>query len=140
MKIWLYRMFHMIASVIVRNVHTNMCLIPNVYQLSVKNVIYLSTAIGLPPSGSGTVHIYTQAIHRTKNKTTRITNKTTQTTNLEECWSCQVFASFTLVFALQLREKHGKPSFSVLKILLKTRKIFRVDDRSLLARNALRSR
>jgi ABC-type enterochelin transport system permease subunit len=52
----------MIASVIVRKVHTNVCLTPNVYQLN------------------------------------------------------------------------------VIKILLKTRKIFRVDDRSLLARNALRSR
>jgi hypothetical protein len=26
---------------------------------------YLVTAIGLPPSGSSTVHIYTQTIHRT---------------------------------------------------------------------------
>jgi len=28
-------------------------------------MIYLSTAIGLPPGGSSTVHIYTQTIHRT---------------------------------------------------------------------------
>jgi len=28
-------------------------------------MIYLLTAIGLPPSGSSTVHIYTQTIHRT---------------------------------------------------------------------------
>jgi hypothetical protein len=28
-------------------------------------MIYLLTAIGLPPGGSCTVHIYTQAIHRT---------------------------------------------------------------------------
>ena len=27
--------------------------------------IFLSTAIGLPPRGSSTVHIYTQKIHRT---------------------------------------------------------------------------
>jgi hypothetical protein len=47
------------------------------------------------------------------NKTTRITNKTTQTTNLEECWPCPVFASFTLAFVLQLREKHGKTSVKV---------------------------
>jgi hypothetical protein len=33
------------------------------------NLIYLLTAIGLPPSGSCTVHIYTQTIHRmTQNK------------------------------------------------------------------------
>ena len=28
-------------------------------------MIYLLTAIGLTPAGSGTVHIYTQTIHRT---------------------------------------------------------------------------
>jgi len=32
----------------------------------VKYIIYLSTAIGLTPCGSSTVHIYTQTIHRTK--------------------------------------------------------------------------
>ena len=32
-------------------------------------MIYLFTAIGLPPSGSSTVHVYTQTIHRrTQNK------------------------------------------------------------------------
>jgi len=32
-------------------------------------MIYLLTAIGLPPGGSSTVHIYTETIHRmTKNK------------------------------------------------------------------------
>jgi hypothetical protein len=40
-------------------------------------------------------------------------NRTTQTTNLEECWPCPVFASFTLAFALQLWKKHGKTSFRV---------------------------
>jgi len=29
------------------------------------DMIYLSTAIGLTPGGSGTVHIYTQTVHRT---------------------------------------------------------------------------
>jgi len=29
-------------------------------------LIYLSTAIGLPPGGGSTVHIYTQTIHGTK--------------------------------------------------------------------------
>jgi hypothetical protein len=42
-----------------------------------------------------------------------MTNKTTQLTNLEECWPCPVFANYTLAFALQLREKHGKTSIRV---------------------------
>jgi hypothetical protein len=29
---------------------------------------------------------------------------------MEECWPCQVFASFTLEFALQLSKKHEKTS------------------------------
>jgi hypothetical protein len=32
---------------------------------------------------------------------------------LEECWPCPVFANYTLAFALQLREKHGKTSVRV---------------------------
>ena len=40
--------------------------------------IYL-TAIGLPPSGSSTVHIYTQTIHRTT-QSTQTTHRTTQST------------------------------------------------------------
>jgi len=67
---------------------------------------YLLTAVGLPPGGSTTVHIYTQTIHRT----------TQITTNLEECGPCPVFAFFTLAFALQLRKKHGKTSVNVRKI------------------------
>ena len=31
-------------------------------------LIYLLTAIGLPPGGSSTVHIYTQTVHRTTQK------------------------------------------------------------------------
>ena len=61
-------------------------------------MIYLIIATGLSPGGSSTVHIYTQTVHRT----------TQITTNLEECGPCPVFASFTLVFATQLRKKHGK--------------------------------
>jgi hypothetical protein len=34
---------------------------------------------------------------------------------VEECGPCPVFESFTLVFALQLRKKHGKPSVGVRK-------------------------
>ena len=37
---------------------------------------YLLTAIGLPPGGSSTVHIYTQRIHRTtQNNTTKYTEQ-----------------------------------------------------------------
>jgi len=39
-------------------------------------LIYLLTAIGLPPSGSSILHIYTQTIHRTtQNKQYRATQK-----------------------------------------------------------------
>jgi len=37
--------------------------------VQVEDMIYLLTAIGLPPGGSSTLHIYTQTIHRmTQNK------------------------------------------------------------------------
>jgi hypothetical protein len=32
---------------------------------------------------------------------------------LEACWPCPVFVNYTLEFALQLREKHGKTSVRV---------------------------
>jgi len=60
-------------------------------------------AIGLPPGGSSTVHIYTQTTQRT----------TQLTTNWEERGPCPYFARFTLAFALQLRKKHGKTSVRV---------------------------
>jgi len=60
---------------------------------------HLLTAIGLSPGGSGTVHIYTQIIHRTTQSTQTI-HRTTQFTNLEECGPCPVFARYTLAFAL----------------------------------------
>jgi len=47
--------------------------------LTVRNDIpvYLLTAIGLSPSGSSTVHIYTQTIHRTtENKQQKEQHKT----------------------------------------------------------------
>jgi len=40
----------------------------------------LLTAVGLTPGGSGTVHIYTQTIHRTTQSTQTIC-RTTQFTN-----------------------------------------------------------
>jgi hypothetical protein len=76
-------------------------------------MIYLSTAIGLTPGGRTHLHTNNTQNITINNKTTRITNKTTQTTNLEECWPCPVFGSFTLAFTLQLREKHGKTSVRV---------------------------
>jgi hypothetical protein len=75
--------------------------------------IYLSTAIGLTPGGSTHLHINNIQNITINNKTTRITNKTTQKTNLEECWPCPFFANYTLAFALQLGEKHGKTSVRV---------------------------
>jgi hypothetical protein len=44
-------------------------------------MIYLSTAIGLPPGGSGTVHIYTQTIHRTTQQQNNTNNKQNNTIN-----------------------------------------------------------
>ena len=43
------------------------------------------------------------------------TNSTqnTQKGEFGKCGPCHVFASYTLAFALQLREKHGKPSVRV---------------------------
>jgi hypothetical protein len=60
------------------------------------DMMYLLTAIRLTPGGSGTVHIYTQAIHRT--------------TQLiwEERGPFPGFASYTLTFALQLRKSKEK--------------------------------
>jgi len=43
-------------------------------------MLYMLTAIWLPPGGSSTVHIYTQTIHRTTQSTQTI-HKTTQFTN-----------------------------------------------------------
>jgi hypothetical protein len=71
------------------------------------DVTYLLTAIGLTPGSSSTVHIYTQTVHKTIQLTT---HRTTQlTTNWEECGPCPVFASYILVFALQLRKNKLKP-------------------------------
>ena len=72
-------------------------------------MIYLLTAIGLPPGGSSTVHIYTQTVHRTTQNKQYIE----QHNNLGECGPCPVLYRFTLAFALQLRKKHGKTSVRV---------------------------
>ena len=73
-----------------------------IYDMIWNDTIYL-TAIGLPPGGSSTVHIYTK-IHRTTQNKQNIDN----TKLLEECRPCPIFASYTLVFALQLTKKHAK--------------------------------
>ena len=73
------------------------------------HTIYLSTAIGLSPGGSSTVHIYTQTVQRT----TPNKQYTEQHNNLWECGPCPVLAKFTLAFALQLRKKHEKTSVRV---------------------------
>jgi len=72
-------------------------------------MVYLLTAIGLPPDGSSTVHIYTQTIHRT----TQNKQYVEQHNNLEESEPCPVLASYTLAFALQLRKKQRKTSVRV---------------------------
>jgi hypothetical protein len=71
------------------------------------------TAIGMTPGGSSTVHIYAQTIQRTTQLTNlvgRLSGIQTQSgqTNWEDCGPCPVFASYTLVFALQLGKRHGK--------------------------------
>jgi len=60
-------------------------------------MMYLLTAIGQPPGGSSTVHIYTQTMHRT----TKRINRTTQ--KKEVYGPCPVFVGFTPAFVLQLR-------------------------------------
>jgi hypothetical protein len=44
-------------------------------------LLYLSTAIGLPPGGSGTVHIYTQTIHRTTQQQNNTNDKQNNSNN-----------------------------------------------------------
>jgi hypothetical protein len=73
--------------------------------VQVGDMIYLLTAVWLPPSGSSTIHIYTQTIHRTTLKKQYIE----QQKNLEECGPRPVFVGYTLAFALQPRKKHEKP-------------------------------
>ena len=73
-------------------------------------MIYL-TAIGLPPGGSCTVHIYTQTIHRTTQNKQYIeqhSNFENNTKILRESGPCPDLVSYALAFALQLREKQGK--------------------------------
>jgi hypothetical protein len=71
--------------------------------------MYLLTTTGLSPGGS--THLHT---NNTQNNTNN--KRITQiTTNVEKCGPCPVFASFTLVFALQLRKKYGRTSVRLRK-------------------------
>jgi len=72
-------------------------------------MIYLLTAVGLSHFGSSTVHIYTQTVHRMTQNQQYIK----QHKNLGQCTPCLNIASYTLAFALQLREKHRKTSVKV---------------------------
>ena len=47
-----------------KNTHTHTHTHMYIYYM-IWYIIYLLTAIGLPPGGSSTVHIYTQTVHRT---------------------------------------------------------------------------
>jgi hypothetical protein len=80
------------------------------------DMIYLLTEIGLSLGGS--THLHTNSTWNNTNN-----NRTTQIqTNVEECGPCPVFSSFTLAFALQLREKDGKTSVTVRKTLSQVKK------------------
>ena len=81
-------------------------------------MMYLLTAIGLPPGGSCTVHIYTQTRHRTTQNKQYIEQHKDFENNtkiLEECGPCPDLASYTLAFAVQLRKKQGKTSLKVVE-------------------------
>jgi hypothetical protein len=69
-------------------------------------MLCLLTAIGLPPAGSSTVHIYTQTIHRTTQNKQYIE----QHKNFGRMRAVPFLCGYTLAFALQLMKKHGKTS------------------------------
>jgi hypothetical protein len=55
-------------------------------------------------------YTFTHKQYTEQNKTNNIQNNIKI---LKECQPCPVFASYTLVFTLQLRKKHGKTSVRV---------------------------
>ena len=67
--------------------------------INIYKYIYMLTANILISGGSSIVLVYTPTLHRT-----------TQLTNWEEGGPFPVFGSYTLAFALQLRQKQGKAS------------------------------
>ena len=72
-------------------------------------LIYLSTAIGVTRGGSGPVQIYTKTIH----KTTQITTEQHKELIWKSAGRAPSLLVLPLVFALQLRKKHGKTSVRV---------------------------
>jgi hypothetical protein len=106
---------HVVRKRTVGNVHV---LVAKPLKFDIDILIYLLTAIGLPPGGSCTAHIYTQTIHRTTQNKQYIEqhkNFENNTEILEECGPCPHLASYTLAFALQLSKKHGKTSVRVVE-------------------------
>ena len=71
------------------------------------DMIYLLTAIGLTPCGSGTVHIYKKPIHRTR-RAKNTQNNTVNNLIGKSAGRAPLFASYTLAITLQLRKKDGK--------------------------------
>jgi hypothetical protein len=74
--LWLFTIYifwnlNLMYSVLLFTANSRLLLHVNWYDM-----IYLLTAIGLTPSGSSTVHIYTQTIHRTIQLTQTIHRKT----------------------------------------------------------------
>ena len=101
-RIWYDRIWYDMICNDIKYIWYDICYVTILYD------IFL-TAIGLPPGGSSTEHIYTKTVHRTTQNKQYIE----QHKNLEECGPCPVFASYTLAFVLQLRKKQGKTSVRV---------------------------
>jgi hypothetical protein len=72
-------------------------------------MIYLLTAIGYPPGGSSTVHIYTQTVHRTTHKKRYIE----QHKNYGRVRAVSRLCEFYPGVCLTTEEKHGKTSVTV---------------------------
>jgi len=76
---------------------------------NINYLMYLLTAIGFPPGGSSTVHIYIQTIYRTTQNKQYIEQHKIFWKSAGRAPSLRG----TLTFALQLRKKHGKTSVRV---------------------------
>jgi len=76
-------------------------------------MIYLLTAIGLPPGGSSTVHIYTQTLHRTTQNKQYIE----QHKNFERVRAvphlCELHPGICLITEEKARENHSQGSRGV---------------------------
>jgi hypothetical protein len=78
-------------------------------------MVYLLTAIGVPPGGSSIVHIYTQTVHRTtQNKQYIEQQKILRTTqNWKSASHAPTWQVIPWHFSLQPRKKHGETSVRV---------------------------